>query len=236
LLIDDFFTGRALSSYSGADALQIDVIGHQFWWEVTYPDVLASNQFTTANEIHIPVGRPVVLNLTSNDVIHSFWVPELHGKRDLIPAYGNKLTLRADRPGTYLGQCAEFCGYQHAKMRIVVIAEAPEQFAAWQNAQRQSARPPSNAAETRGQQVFLALSCLMCHTVQGTPAGGKVAPDLTHLASRNTIGAGILPNTREHLAAWILDPQVSKPGNKMPPNPMSSEDLQALLAYLGSLT
>ena len=182
------------------------------------------------------MGRPVELLLTSADVIHSLWVPELHGKRDLIPAYGRRLRIQADHAGIYRGQCAEFCGYQHAKMGLLIIAEPEPVFAAWQNVQRQSARTPSNELEARGQQVFLSGTCVMCHTVQGTPAGGKVAPDLTHLAGRRTLASGTLPNTRGDLAAWILDPQTIKPGTNMPANPMSPQDLEALLAYLRSLT
>jgi cytochrome c oxidase subunit 2 len=235
LLVEDFFTGRSIEAFGAADPLIINVIGHQYWWEVEYVDAVASNRFTTANEIHIPVGRPVELSLTSSDVIHSFWVPELHGKRDLIPAYGRRLRIQADRPGTYRGQCAEFCGYQHAKMRVLVIAEAPDAFANWQAAQRQPARAPSNAEEKHGQLVFLSGSCVLCHTIQGTPAGGKVAPDLTHLAARTTIGAGAAPNTEGHLAVWVLDPQSIKPGCNMPANPMAPDDLHALVIFLKSL-
>jgi cytochrome c oxidase subunit 2 len=176
------------------------------------------------------------LSLTSADVIHSLWVPLLHGKRDLIPAYGRRLRIQADQPGIYGGQCAEFCGYQHAKMRILVIAEPSEVFAKWQQAQREPARAPSRDDERRGQQVFLAGSCVLCHAIQGTPAGGKVAPDLTHLASRRTIAACAAPNTAGHLAGWVLDPQRIKPGAKMPANRMNAEDLLNLLAYLRSLT
>jgi len=236
LLISDFLTGRAVEAFGASNPLVIEVKGRQWWWEVSYVDPVAGNRFTTANEIHIPVGRPVELLLTSADVIHSLWVPALHGKRDLIPAYGRRLRLQADHPGVYRGQCAEFCGYQHAKMSVLIIAEPEAAFAAWQNAQRQPARPPANEIETRGQQVFLSTTCVMCHTVQGTPAGGKVAPDLTHLASRQTIASGTAPNTPSHLAAWILDPQSIKPGANMPGNPLSPQDLQALLAYLRSLT
>ena len=236
LLISDFLTGRVVEAFGANNPLVIEVKGRQWWWEVSYVDPVAGNRFTTANEIHIPVGRPVELLLTSADVIHSLWVPALHGKRDLIPAYGRRLRLQADHPGVYRGQCAEFCGYQHAKMSVLIIAEPEAAFAAWQNAQRQPARPPANEIETRGQQVFLSTTCVMCHTVQGTPAGGKVAPDLTHLASRQTIASGTAPNTPSHLAAWILDPQSIKPGANMPGNPLSPQDLQALLAYLRSLT
>jgi cytochrome c oxidase subunit 2 len=232
----DAVTARALEHFGAKEPLIIEITGRQWWWEIRYVDPVAANRFTTANEIHIPVGRPVELSLTSSDVIHSLWVPELHGKRDLIPAYGTRLRLQADRPGVYRGQCAEFCGYQHAKMSLLIIAENEPDFAAWQHAQRQPARAPQSDQEKRGQQVFLSGTCIMCHTIQGTPAGGRVAPDLTHLASRRTIAAGALPNTRGHLGGWILDPQAIKPGTKMPPNPMSAPDLHALLAYLASLT
>jgi cytochrome c oxidase subunit II len=236
LLVHDLVTGRALEAFGADQPLIIEVKGRQWWWQLTYVDAIAANRFTTANEIHIPVGRPVELSLTSDDVIHSLWVPQLHGKRDLIPAYGRRLRLQADRPGIYRGQCAEFCGYQHAKMGLLIIAEAPDVFEAWRNAQRQPARAPTTDAQKRGQAVFLSTTCVMCHTIQGTPAGGKVAPDLTHLASRTTIAAGAAPNTLGHLAGWILDPQSIKPGVNMPGNPLSPQDLQALLAYLRSLT
>jgi cytochrome c oxidase subunit 2 len=235
LVGNDVVTARALEKFGTQNPLIIEVTGRQWWWEVRYVDPVAGNRFTTANEIHIPVGRPVMLSMTSGDVIHSLWVPELHGKRDLIPAYGTHLRLQADRAGSYYGECAEFCGYQHAKMRLLVIAQPEGEFAAWLHEQRQPAQTPQTEQEKRGQQVFLSGTCIMCHTIQGTPAGGKVAPDLTHLASRQTIAAGSAPNTRGHLGGWILDPQSIKPGTKMPPNPMSAQDLQALLAYLGSL-
>jgi cytochrome c oxidase subunit 2 len=236
LLVHDFFTGRALEAFGATNPLIVEVTGNQWWWELHYVDPVAGNRFTTANEIHIPVGRPVELSLTSNDVIHSLWVPQLHGKRDLIPMYGRRLRIQADRPGVYRGQCAEFCGYQHANMKLLVIAETPEAFAQWQDAQRQPGRTPQTREEKRGQAVFLSGTCIMCHTVRGTPANGQVAPDLTHIASRRTIAAGAARNTRGELAAWIVNPQHIKPGTNMPPNPLSPQDLSALLAYLGSLT
>jgi cytochrome c oxidase subunit 2 len=189
----------------------------------------------TANEIHIPVGQPVEFQLKSRDVIHSFWVPTLHGKRDLIPRHVTTMTLQADRPGVYRGQCAEFCGYQHAHMAILVVAEPLEQFAAWLEHQRRPAAEPSDARQQRGQEVFLSAPCVMCHTIRGTLAGGRVAPDLTHIAGRHTLAAGTLPNTPGHLAGWIIDPQHIKPGNRMPAHSLNADDLQALLAYLGSL-
>jgi cytochrome c oxidase subunit 2 len=234
-LIADLFVGRGLSSLSSAEAVKIQVTGHQWWWEIKYDDPIPSQIVTTANEIHIPVGRPVELMTTSNDVIHSFWVPNLHGKKDLIPGHVNTTWLQADRPGVFRGQCAEFCGHQHAHMSFVVVAEPPDDFHAWLDAQRLPAPLPEDPVRQRGQQVFLSSTCIMCHTIQGTRANGKVAPDLTHLASRRTIAAGTLPNTRGHLAGWVVDPQKIKPGNKMPPNNLNPDDLQALLSYLESL-
>jgi cytochrome c oxidase subunit 2 len=236
-LIASFLTGRAVTAplTSEQNALTIEVTGHQWWWEVRYVDADASRMFTTANEIHIPVGMPVLVKLRSSDVIHSFWVPNLQGKKDLIPGKPAQVWLRADKAGAYRGQCAEFCGMQHAKMAFVVIAEPFEQFDAWRKSQQRTSNAPATAMQQRGQQVFLSAPCIMCHTIRGTQAGAAVAPDLTHLASRNTIAAGTLPNRRDELASWILDSQSIKPGNHMPPNNLSAEDLQALLDYLESL-
>jgi cytochrome c oxidase subunit 2 len=235
LLVASVSTGRGLSSLATLDAVHIEVIGHQWWWEVHYTELVPSQRVTTANEIHIPVGRPVVLKLTSDDVIHSFWAPNLHGKRDLIPGHVTSIAFQADKAGVYRGQCAEFCGYQHAYMAFLMVADPPEQFAAWLDRQRQPAAQPTDPLQQRGQEVFLSSPCVLCHTIQGTLAGGKVAPDLTHIASRRTIAAGTLPNTPGHLAAWIIDPQHIKPGNKMPSTHLDPDDLQTLLAYLESL-
>jgi cytochrome c oxidase subunit 2 len=234
-LVADFLTGRTLAALSTSQPLKITVTGHQWWWEVRYQDSNPSQIVTTANELHLPVGQPVLLELTSQDVIHSFWVPNLHGKRDLIPGYLTTLWLQADQAGVFRGQCAEFCGYQHAHMALLVLAEPPAQFHAWLEAQRSPAALPTSALQQHGQQVFLSSSCVLCHTIRGTPAGGNTAPDLTHLASRQTLAAATLPNTPGHLAGWIVDAQRLKPGNKMPPNSLASGDLQALLAYLESL-
>jgi cytochrome c oxidase subunit 2 len=230
----DLGVGRAVTA-PPRPAVVVRVTGHQWWWELEYDDPVASNHAITANEIHVPVGRPVLLELDSPDVIHSFWVPSLAGKRDLIPGHRNSLWIQADSAGVYRGQCAEFCGPEHAKMAVLVIADPPARFAAWLDRQRDSARTPTDSLARRGQQVFLGSSCAMCHTIGGTPARSRVGPDLTHLASRRTIAAGSLPNTRGHLAGWIVDPQRIKPGVRMPPNQLSAQDLQALLAYLGSL-
>ena len=234
-LVASFRTGRATYTLADPSSVVIKVKGHQWWWEFEYEDQTASNTFRTANEIHIPVGRPVELKITSSDVIHSFWVPNLDGKKDLLPGHENIIWLRADREGEFWGQCAEFCGYQHAHMRLVVIAESADKFNAWLASQRSPAPPPADDAQGRGQQVFLNSPCIMCHTIRGTDANGSVAPDLTHLASRKSIAAGTLPLTRGHLAGWITNSQEIKPGNRMPPVPLSPDDLQALLSYLESL-
>ena len=218
-----------------ADAVMIRVTGHQWWWDVTYPGERASDTVRTANEIWIPVGRPVAIELESRDVIHSFWVPNLHGKVDAIPGRWNRLWLQADTEGVWRGQCAEFCGLQHAKMAFVVVAVPPARFEAWLDEQRRPAAAPANARQRAGQDVFLQSPCVLCHAVRGTPAAATVGPDLTHLASRRTIGAGILPNTRGHLAGWILDAQHVKPGSFMPSIDLEGDRLHVLLDYLESL-
>jgi len=236
LLIASVGTGRALTSEFGKEALEVDVTGHQFWWEVTYPNDTPALQVATANEIHVPVGKTVRVKLQATDVIHSFWVPRLHGKTDLIPGRTTWMWLRADRPGVYVGQCAEFCGYQHAHMAFLVVAEESGRFAAWLGNQRAPASIPTTPAQTRGQEVFLHNPCVMCHNIRGTIAGGAQAPDLTHVGSRLTLAAGTLPNRLGHLAGWVMDAQGIKPGSNMPTNRLSGADLQALLAYLRSLT
>lgn len=235
VLLLSFGTGRRLTATPPSDALQVRVTGRQWWWEVQYRDSVANRWATTANEIHVPVGRPVVFELRGGDVIHSFWVPNLGVKRDMIPGQETSIWFQADTPGVYRGQCAEFCGYQHAKMAFLVVAQPPDQFTAWLEGQRDSARTPVDSLGRRGQEVFLASSCVMCHAIAGTPAGSRVGPDLTHLAARRSIAAGTLPNTLGHLAGWIVDPQQIKPGVRMPPNALEPHDLQALLAYLESL-
>jgi len=235
LVVASVMTDRALANLPLKNGITIHVTAHQWWWEAVYDDPDPSRMFNTANELHVPVGRPVAVRLRSSDVIHSFWVPNLHGKRDLIPGRELMIQFRADRPGVYRGQCAEFCGYQHAKMAFLVIADDPEAYEVWAEAQRQSAHEPQDATQKRGQQVFLASPCIMCHTIQGTTAQGKQAPDLTHLASRQTIAAGTLANTRGNLAGWVLDPNGVKPGVNMPPVLLAPDDLQALIAYLEML-
>ncbi|HYE95061.1 MAG TPA: cytochrome c oxidase subunit II [Rubricoccaceae bacterium] len=235
LLLVDLFTGRTIRVLLDPNPLTVIVTGNQWWWQVQYEDRDPSRMLTTANEIHIPVGRPVRFRLRSNDVIHSFWAPNFHGKKDLVPGHPTTTWFRATRAGTFYGQCAEFCGTQHAHMRFVIVAEPQEQFEAWYRAQLQPARTPATPRQRRGQEVFLGSTCVMCHTIQGTPARGRVGPDLTHLAGRMTLAAASRPNTRGHRAGWIIDSHAIKPGNRMPPIPLTDEDLQALLAYLDTL-
>jgi cytochrome c oxidase subunit 2 len=234
-LIFDVSVGRSITTNPGNDALQIRVTGHQWWWEVQYRDSLPQNWVTTANEIHIPVGRPVAFELRSTDVIHSFWPPNLTPKRDDIPGDANSVWFQADSVGVYRGVCAEFCGHQHAKMAFLVVAEPPAEFATWLARQRDTASTPTDSLARRGKDVFMTSSCVMCHAIAGTPAGSRIGPDLTHLASRKTIAAGTLANTRENLTGWIVDPQVIKPGVRMPPNQLSGADLLALVSYLETL-
>jgi cytochrome c oxidase subunit 2 len=219
------FAGRA--STAG-----IRLIGHQWWWEVRYDGATPGEMFTTANEIHIPVGTPIKLSLESTDVIHSFWVPSLAGKQDLIPGHNNSIELLAQRPGVYRGQCAEFCGLQHAHMGLLVVAEPTQAFETWQAAQRAAAAQPQEDERAKGAQVFVSKPCALCHTIRGTSAGGNFGPDLTHLGSRAYIGADVLPLTMGSLAAWIADPHGVKPGVNMPPVHLKPDELNAVTAYL----
>jgi cytochrome c oxidase subunit 2 len=234
-LLYDFAVARGIGRMPNTSMLTIDVTGHQWWWEVTYEDPIPHNIFRTANEIHIPVGQPVRIKLASRDVIHSFWVPNLSGKKDLILGHKNELVIRADRAGIYRGQCAEFCGLEHAKMALAVVAESPEDFTKWVRHQREPALLPSDSLAATGLAVFETGPCATCHTIASTRAAATVGPDLTHMASRMTIAAGTLANTRGNLAGWIVDPQTIKPGAKMPANSLQPKELQALLAYLGTL-
>jgi cytochrome c oxidase subunit II len=234
-LIGSYATDRDLLRLAGREELTIQVIGHQWWWEVRYDDGQPHRRLTTANEIHIPVGKVVRVRLTSPDVIHSLWIPNLHGKLDLVPGQENALELMADRPGVYRGQCAEFCGFQHAHMALLVVAEPEAAFRAWYEGQLAPAAEPSTESERQGREVFLNGSCMMCHRIRGTSAGATMGPDLTHLKSRQTIAAGTLPNAPGDLAAWVADPQAIKPGVRMPLTRLSPPDSAALLSYLESL-
>jgi cytochrome c oxidase subunit 2 len=232
--IASFVTTRALGVAQPGD-LTIKVDGQQWWWQVTYVDPDPGRSFDTANEIHIPVGRNVRLQLEAGDVIHSFWVPSLAGKQDLIPGRSNELTIRADRPGVYRGQCAEFCGLQHSHMAVLVIAENADDYQRWADAQRQQAAQAADLEVNAGKAVFMSKPCAACHTIRGTPATGTTGPDLTHVGGRQTIAAGLFDTTRGTLAAWIADPQTLKPGNNMPLVPLSSDELREVSAYLASL-
>ncbi|HEX7002933.1 MAG TPA: cytochrome c oxidase subunit II [Trueperaceae bacterium] len=221
----------ALQEVGEGEPITIEVVGNQWWWEVRYPE----EGVVTANELRIPVGVPVRLELTSDDVIHSFWVPTLNGKMDLVPGRTNTLIIEAEEVGLYRGSCAEYCGTQHAKMNLLVLAEPRETFEGWLADQRRSAALPDTPLEREGLEVFLSSACVYCHTIEGTNATGDLGPDLTHLASRLTLGAGTIANNRGNLAGWIVNSQALKPGNRMPPMYLEADDLQALLAYLGSL-
>jgi cytochrome c oxidase subunit 2 len=214
--------------------LTIKVIGHQWWWEAEYEMPQLQQRFRTANEIHVPAGRPVRLLLTTADVIHSFWVPTVQGKMDLIPGDTNEIRFTIPKAGTYAGSCAEFCGMQHAKMGIRIIADDSATFAAWTTAQQAPA--VVDTATSVGAAIFLSGPCAMCHTVRGTLAGGSVGPDLTHVGSRGTIAAGTLPNTLGTMEAWIANAQSLKPGAKMPTlTGYDGRQLRALATYLESL-
>jgi cytochrome c oxidase subunit 2 len=232
--VASFFATRTLNA-AGGDDLTIKVRGLQWWWGIEYFGSSPDQRFETANEIHIPVGRNVRLQLEGIDVIHSFWVPSLAGKQDLVPGRPNELVIRAERSGIYRGQCAEFCGLQHAHMAFFVIADDQPVFDRWVRLQRQNAYPSSDPEITTGQQAFLAKQCAACHAIRGTSADGKTGPDLTHVGGRKYIAAGLLETTRGSLAAWIADPQTLKPGNNMPMVPLNAEELRSISAYLASL-
>ncbi len=215
-------------------AFTVEVIGHQWWWEVRYRTGDPARDFTTANEIHIPAGVPVRVRLIGVDVIHSFWVPALSGKTDIIPGQSNVTWLEASDPGVYRGQCAEFCGLQHAHMAFAVVAQPPGDFQRWWDHQLASAAPADSPTLAHDQALFLAR-CGACHRVRGTPAGGAVGPDLTHVMARRTLAAGTLPNEAGHLSGWIADPQQVKPGNRMPTLDLSGEELTSVRRYVATL-
>jgi cytochrome c oxidase subunit II len=214
--------------------LVLDVTGRQWWWQVEYSASSPADVFQTANEIHIPVGVPVLVRLHGGDVIHSFWVPQLTGKTDTIPGQTNLSWIQADAPGRYLGQCTEFCGYQHARMQFEVVAEPREDFDRWLAAQRQAAAAPATQEQVRGL-ALVEYRCGLCHRVRGTDAGAISAPDLTHLMSRRTLAAGTIANTPANLMGWIQDPQYIKPGNLMPNQSLSAQQLTDAVAYLETL-
>jgi cytochrome c oxidase subunit II len=215
--------------------MTVEIIGHRWWWEVRYAEGGQGQTIITANEIHVPAGVPVRLELSSVDVIHSFWIPRLAGKTDVVPGQRNVAWIQADKPGVYRGACTEYCGLQHSNMAAFVVAESVEQFKQWMRAQRDVVSAPSDSDAARGLAVFQKSSCTACHTIRGTSAVGRIGPDLTHLVSRMTIAGGSLENTRGNLAGWIANPQSIKPGNDMPTAPLRGTELQALVAYLETL-
>jgi cytochrome c oxidase subunit 2 len=213
------------------EVLQVEVTAAQWWWKFEYPEL----GLVTANELHIPAGRVVQARLRSADVIHSFWVPRLAGKMDLIPNKDNRIWFKADEPGMYFGQCAEFCGTSHANMRFRVVAQSEADFAAWVQAQKQPAHETTDDLAQTGEQLFLQRGCVGCHAIAGTAAQAEVGPNLTHFGSRRTLAAGLLDNTPDHLARWLKNPQAVKPGSLMPNLALPDDDITALVAYLQSL-
>jgi cytochrome c oxidase subunit 2 len=239
LLLTTAWNTLALSAVAAPPhqpALEVAINAHQWWWEVKYLSPQPTQIMTTANEIHIPVGQPVRVKLEASDVIHSFWVPQLAGKTDVIPGQVNYAWLQASRPGTYRGQCAEFCGAQHAHMIFAVIADEPDRFNAWRQAQLAPAAEPATLETQRGRGVFESR-CALCHTVRTGDPGtqGTLGPDLTHLMSRSTIAAGTLANNTGNLHGWIANPQALKPGTQMPATELTPGDLHDVVAYLQTL-
>ncbi len=230
MMVWNFVVTRAVATPPADNGPVVQITAHRWWWEIRYQAARPGDIFTTANELVVPIGAPVRLQLTSADVIHDFWVPKLGPKMDAIPGLWNATWLQADVAGTYVGQCAEFCGLEHAKMGIRVVALPPTEFNVWLRHMRQPARP----AQGRGAEVF-AAECSSCHTVRGTAAGGIYGPELTHFAGRSTLAAGILPNTPKARYRWLAHTQELKPGAGMPQVPMDEHEREAVVEYLGSL-
>jgi len=235
LTIASFFTDQSNASVAAKPQLTINVTANQWWWDVEYTDHQASNQFRTANEIHLPVGVPAEITLQSNDVIHSFWIPNLAGKQDLIPGRVTDIQILPQKTGTFRGQCAEFCGVQHANMALDVTVESKADFERWVAAQKRPAFAPMTKLQLAGYRYVTTRECSACHNIGGTPATGQIAPDLTHFASRRSIAAGTMPMSTGNLYGWVADPQSQKPGNKMPTIGLSPDELHAVVAYLGTL-
>lgn len=227
---------RVTDASEGGSPLRIEVVGEQYWWRVHYPAEEGLPAFATANEIALPVGREVRIAMTAADVIHSFWMPNFAGKLDMIPGRVNELAFTPEKPGLYRGQCGEFCGDQHARMAFDVLALSPTEFAAWRRVQARPAAAPAEPFLERGKLLFIRNGCGNCHAVRGTEAVGQLGPDLTHVGSRLTIGAGQFPNNVGTLAGWIADVQHLKTGARMPSyGSLSGEELRALAAYLERL-
>jgi cytochrome c oxidase subunit 2 len=235
LAIASFFTDRSIAGTAAHEKLSITVTGNQWWWDVTYNSNDASKTLRTANELHVPVGVPTRIILRSNDVIHSFWLPSLAGKQDLIPGRETDITIVPEKVGIYRGQCAEFCGAQHAHMAFVVNVESYPDFIKWWDRQLQNAPAPGTPLTQAGYNYVAQHECSMCHNISGTPVGGRVGPDLTHLASRRTLAAGTMPMNTGNLYGWVADPQSLKPGTKMPTTGIEPNDLHAVVAYLETL-
>lgn len=218
-----------IASTPDTGSLRVEVVAHQYWWEIGY------DGFETANEVHVPVDTPVELVVTSRDVIHSVWVPELGGKIDAVPGRETSLVLEASEPGRYTGRCAEYCGLQHAWMLFEVVAHEPDDYQRWVRREAGGAAEPEGELERRGREVFVDNACVGCHAIRGVAEAGDAGPDLTHLASREELGAGITPNDEQRLRSWVVNPQAVKPGVNMPPQQLSEDELDALVAYLEAL-
>jgi cytochrome c oxidase subunit 2 len=235
LTLASFLEDRSAAARARNPQLKLKVIANQWWWDVIYTTDDVSKTVHTANELHLPVGVEAEVQLKSNDVIHSFWVPNLAGKQDLIPGRTTDIQLLPRKTGLYRGQCAEFCGVQHANMALVVTVESKADFLRWMDQQRRPAFAPANSLELAGYRYVTTRECGSCHNISGTSAGGQVGPDLTHFASRRTIGAGTLPMSSGNLYGWVADPQSQKPGNQMPTIGLAPNDLHAVVAYLERL-
>ena len=235
LTVASFLTDRSNAANAYKPAMHLTVTANQWWWDVRYEQPDVSKTVRTANELHLPVDTPVHVTLKSNDVIHSFWIPNLAGKQDLIPGRMTDAQLLPRKTGLYRGQCAEFCGVQHAQMALDVTVESKADFERWYSAQLATAKPPATPMQLAGLRYFTDRECGACHNISGTLASGQVAPDLTHLASRRSIAAGAMPMNRGNLYGWVADPQSLKPGNHMPTVGLEPAELHALVAYLETL-
>jgi cytochrome c oxidase subunit 2 len=235
LAVASFFTDRSMAAAARNPKLSVTLTGNQWWWDITYNAGDASKTMRTANELHLPVGVPTRISLNSSDVIHSFWVPSLSGKQDLIPGRQNDITILPKKTGLFRGQCAEFCGVQHANMSLTVVVEPYGDFIKWWDHQLQPAPAPRSPLELAGYKYVTSGPCSACHNIGGTPASGQVAPDLTHLASRRSIAAGTMPMSTGNLYGWVEDPQSLKPGTRMPTIGLEPDQLHAVVAYLETL-
>lgn len=235
LAIASFFADRSMAGAAAKEKLSISVTANQWWWDITYNSADASKTLRTANELHLPAGVPVRIQLKSNDVIHSFWVPSLAGKQDLIPGRESDISITPRKVGIYRGQCAEFCGTQHAHMALIVDVEPYDQFVKWWQQQLRPAMTPTAPLALAGYNYVTTHQCSACHAISGTSAGSHFGPDLTHFASRRSIAAGTLPMNRGSLYGWVEDPQSAKPGNRMPTIGLQPNDLHSVVAYLETL-